>query len=212
MEKKHVALVASNILLPISLAIFATGFFPHKPFIPGLAQYEDLEGVEPPVAPFDKVIFMVVDALRRYSACQTAPNVYLQWAATLFTRGTPDSSTLRGTFDPQLGERRVLTAFSLIRDGLAMPFTSHAQAPTVTMPRVKALTTGSIPSFLDMILNIAESDTSSTLSHQDTWIAQMKAKGSGKLAMYGDDTWLKLFPDTFDRADGTSSFFVSVGD
>lgn len=28
--------------------------------------------------------------------------------------------------------------------------------------------------------------------------------------MYGDDTWLKLFPDTFERADGTSSFFVSV--
>lgn len=28
--------------------------------------------------------------------------------------------------------------------------------------------------------------------------------------MYGDDTWLKLFPDTFSRVDGTSSFFVSV--
>ena len=28
--------------------------------------------------------------------------------------------------------------------------------------------------------------------------------------MYGDDTWLKLFPGTFSRADGTSSFFVSV--
>lgn len=28
--------------------------------------------------------------------------------------------------------------------------------------------------------------------------------------MYGDDTWLKLFPGMFDRADGTTSFFVSV--
>ena len=28
--------------------------------------------------------------------------------------------------------------------------------------------------------------------------------------MYGDDTWLKLFPGTFSRFDGTSSFFVSV--
>ena len=78
------------------------------------------------------------------------------------------------------------------------------------MPRVKALTTGSIPSFLDMILNIAESDTTSTLAHQDTWIAQMRYKKPGKLVMYGDDTWLKLFPNTFDRADGTTSFFVSV--
>ena len=62
-----------------------------------------------------------------------------------------------------------------------------------------------------MILNFAESDTSSTLATQDTWLAQMKAKGTGKMVMYGDDTWLKLFPETFDRADGTSSFFVSVG-
>jgi ethanolaminephosphotransferase len=78
------------------------------------------------------------------------------------------------------------------------------------MPRVKAITTGSIPSFLDLILNFAESDTTSSLANQDTWLAQMKAKNTGKLVMYGDDTWLKLFPDTFDRADGTSSFFVAV--
>ncbi len=91
-----------------------------------------------------------------------------------------------------------------------MPYTAHATSPTITMPRIKALTTGSIPSFLDVILNFAESDTSSTLAQQDTWLAQMRAKRHGKLIMYGDDTWLKLFPDTFSRADGTSSFFVSV--
>lgn len=78
------------------------------------------------------------------------------------------------------------------------------------MPRIKAITTGSTPSFLDVILNFAESDTSSTLAKQDTWLAQLKAKDTGKMLMYGDDTWLKLFPDMFDRADGTSSFFVSV--
>jgi ethanolaminephosphotransferase len=78
------------------------------------------------------------------------------------------------------------------------------------MPRLKAITTGSIPSFLDVILNLDETDETSTLASQDTWLAQMKAKGTGKLVMYGDDTWLKLFPDTFDRMDGTTSFFVSV--
>lgn len=77
------------------------------------------------------------------------------------------------------------------------------------MPRLKAITTGSVPSFLDVILNIAESDTTSTLAYQDTWLAQLKATG-GRLVMYGDDTWLKLFPGMFDRADGTTSFFVSV--
>jgi predicted AlkP superfamily pyrophosphatase or phosphodiesterase len=83
------------------------------------------------------------------------------------------------------------------------------------MPRVKALTTGSVPSFLDLILNFAESDTSSSLAAQDTWLAQIKARG-GNIVFYGDDTWLKLFPNSvggdefFARVDGTSSFFVSV--
>lgn len=83
------------------------------------------------------------------------------------------------------------------------------------MPRVKALTTGGVPSFLDVILNFAESDTSSTLATQDTWLAQVRAnlrtggQDEGKLVFYGDDTWLKLFPGFFAREDGTSSFFVS---
>ena len=91
-----------------------------------------------------------------------------------------------------------------------MPFTAHATSPTITMPRIKAITTGSIPSFLDVILNFAESDTLSSLEMQDTWLTQLKDKPHGRLVMYGDDTWLKLFPDMFFRADGTSSFFVSV--
>jgi predicted AlkP superfamily pyrophosphatase or phosphodiesterase len=110
---------------------------------------------------------------------------------------------------------RLILDHSLIRDGAAIPFTAHASPPTVTMPRVKALTTGSVPSFLDLILNFAESDTSSSLAAQDTWLAQIKARG-GNIVFYGDDTWLKLFPNNngddkfFARVDGTSSFFVSV--
>ncbi|ESZ94512.1 hypothetical protein SBOR_5092 [Sclerotinia borealis F-4128] len=171
-------LVGANILIPIAILIFASGFFPYKPFLSGLAQYESLDYGAPPEAPFDKVIFMVVDALR-------SDFVFSRNSGFQFTQ-------------------------SLISNGAALPFTAHATSPTITMPRIKAITTGSIPSFLDVILNFAESDTSSSLANQDTWLAQMKAKGGGKMIMYGDDTWLKLFPETFDRTDGTSSFFVSV--
>jgi ethanolamine phosphate transferase 2 subunit G len=101
------------------------------------------------------------------------------------------------------------SASSLIRSGAAIPFDGHASPPTITMPRVKAITTGSVPSFLDVVLNFAESDTTSTLAQQDSWLAQSKVKPDGKLLMYGDDTWIKLFPGFFDRADGTTSFFVS---
>lgn len=62
-----ICLVAANILIPIAILTFASGFFPYKPFLTGLSQYESLEYGPPPEAPFDKVIFMVVDALRRYA-------------------------------------------------------------------------------------------------------------------------------------------------
>ncbi|KAH7140582.1 alkaline-phosphatase-like protein [Dactylonectria macrodidyma] len=168
---------AANILIPVSILVFATGFFPYKPFLPGLAEYETLDYGPPPPAPFDRLIFMVVDALR-------SDFVYSEDSGFQYVQ-------------------------SLIRDGSAMPFTANARSPTVTMPRIKSMTTGSIPSFVDLILNFDESDTSSTLAAQDTWLAQIKAKGMGKLLMYGDDTWLKLFPNTFDRQDGTNSFFVA---
>ncbi|XPS76453.1 major facilitator super transporter protein [Ascochyta lentis] len=189
MARQTVLLALANLLIPVAILIFATGFFPYKPFMPGLAEYEELEWAgrnaeaprEPPKAPFDKLVFMVVDALR-------SDFVYGKESGMSFVQ-------------------------SLIREGTALPFTAHATSPTITMPRVKAITTGSIPSFLDVILNFAESDTTSTLATQDTWLAQIKAKRfgdkQGKLVMYGDDTWLKLFPDFFERADGTSSFFVS---
>ncbi|AEO69526.1 uncharacterized protein THITE_2120034 [Thermothielavioides terrestris NRRL 8126] len=171
-------LLVANLLIPAAIFIFATGFFPYKPLLPGLATYHDVADYgAPPPAPFDRLVFMVIDALR-------SDFVYTADSGFEFTQ-------------------------SLIRDGAALPFTAHATSPTVTMPRLKAITTGSIPSFLDVVLNLDEGDESSSLASQDTWLAQMKAKGAGKLVMYGDDTWLKLFPGTFDRADGTTSFFVS---
>ena len=136
----------------------------------------------------------------------------LTGTAILYTVPIRGSNTLRGTVLNSMLRcvADILLCFSLIRSGSGIPFTAHATSPTITMPRVKAITTGSIPSFLDVILNFAESDTTSTLATQDTWLSQLKDKPDGKLIMFGDDTWLKLFPETFARTDGTTSFFVSV--
>lgn len=58
-------LYLANFLFPLAILLFASGFFPYKPFIPGLATFsEDLKDIRP-FAPFDRVIFMVVDSLRR---------------------------------------------------------------------------------------------------------------------------------------------------
>lgn len=169
----------TNAILGAAIIVFAIGFFPYKAVLPGVAQWPDTTSAEAAasIAQFDKVIFMVVDALRSDFVYSNASNFH-------FTQ-------------------------SLIRSGAAMPFTGHASPPTITMPRVKAITTGSVPSFLDLVLNFAESDTSSSLASQDSWLAQLRAQPGGKLIMYGDDTWLRLFPGFFERADGTTSFFVS---
>lgn len=60
-----VLLVVTNLLIPVAILVFAIGFFPYKPFLPGLAQFEHLQYGPPPEGPFDKLVFMVVDALRR---------------------------------------------------------------------------------------------------------------------------------------------------
>lgn len=64
-------LTLANLLIPVAILVFATGFFPYKPFMPGLAGYEEIGldntrpgGRKQPEAPFDKLVFMVVDALR----------------------------------------------------------------------------------------------------------------------------------------------------
>lgn len=63
--QRTIVLGAANVLLLLACVIFASGFFPYKPFLPGLANYNTPEYGSPPAAPFDKVVFMVVDALRR---------------------------------------------------------------------------------------------------------------------------------------------------
>ena len=55
-------LALANLLLPVAILVFAKGFFPYKPFLPGIATSDGLPS-EP--SPFDKIILMVVDALRR---------------------------------------------------------------------------------------------------------------------------------------------------
>lgn len=43
---------------------------------------------------------------------------------------------------------------------------------------------------------------------EDNLISQMKFTNK-KIVFYGDDTWMRLFPEHFERTDGTTSFFVT---
>ena len=86
--------------------------------------------------------------------------------------------------------------------------------PTVTLPRLKAITTGSIPGFADVMGNLDQSNASSFQS-QDSWLGRLHVK-DGKLVFYGDDTWLRLFGSSatngslFARSEGVDSLLTSV--
>lgn len=115
-----------------------------------------------------------------------------------------------------------------IADGEGRAFLAKAHPPTVTMPRIKvelnfqfwvcspfgtqlvfcylfsqALTSGSIPGFVDVVMNF----DSSALA-DDNLVSQLHLAGK-QIVFYGDDTWIRLFPGHFIRSDGTTSFFVT---
>ncbi|MQL71450.1 hypothetical protein Taro_003782 [Colocasia esculenta] len=91
---------------------------------------------------------------------------------------------------------------TLLSSGRALAYHAIAAAPTVTMPRLKAIVSGGIGGFLDVAFNF---NTKAMLD--DNLIDQFYRSGL-KMVMLGDETWIKLFPGRFTREDGVSSFYV----
>ncbi|KAG9305901.1 hypothetical protein G9A89_016553 [Geosiphon pyriformis] len=67
-----------------------------------------------------------------------------------------------------------------------------ADAPTTTLQRLKALTTGTLPTFIDAGSNFAGSAI-----NEDNLIYQLSNSGF-RIAFMGDDTWVSLFPEQLD--------------
>ena len=90
---------------------------------------------------------------------------------------------------------------------LLFPFI--ADAPTVTLQRLSALTTGSLPTFVDFAANFQSSELQG-----DSIVRQMRhssdtaSDGGVRSAFMGDDTWLSLFPTTLDETYPYPSFNV----
>jgi len=90
----------------------------------------------------------------------------------------------------------------LIEKGQGKLYQSFADPPTTTMQRLKGLTTGSIPTFIDVSANFASYEI-----NEDNIIDQLIERGR-KVVFAGDDTWLSLFPNRFTRTYPFPSFDV----
>ncbi|CAB3373147.1 Hypothetical predicted protein [Cloeon dipterum] len=78
-----------------------------------------------------------------------------------------------------------------------------ADSPTVTLPRLKALVTGRVSSFVDVILNLGSPEL-----HEENLVSLLAGEGRHSVLL-GDDTWLKMLPNKFLRSKGTHSFYVN---
>jgi len=120
---------------------------------------------------FDRAVIVIVDAWRYDFAVPYAESQGVKPYHNAFT--TPYKIA---TEQPQ--------------NAFLVPFI--ADPPTTTLQRLKGLTTGTLPTFVD-----AGSNFAGTAILEDNLIIQLKNQGK-KLALLGDDTWTALFPGYFD--------------
>ena len=123
---------------------------------------------------FDKAVIIVVDALRYDFTVPFRPRTrdeqprHFHHALRLFAD----------------------TSFHQPRHGLLLPFI--ADPPTSTLQRLKGLTTGTLPTFIDIGTNFA-----GTAIEEDNLLSQLRSAGK-RIVHLGDDTWHSLFPGYFD--------------
>lgn len=123
---------------------------------------------------FDKAVVLIIDALRYDFTVPFVPTAESE-SAHLFHDNIPI-----------LYE----TAVNNPENAFLLPFI--ADPPTTTLQRLKGLTTGTLPTFVD-----AGSNFAGNAIDEDNLVAQLRAAGK-KMVHLGDDTWNALFPDYFD--------------
>ena len=115
-------------ILVLLFSIFLAGFFPAKPGDSELASAENLpEAWKQRVG---KLVIVVIDALR---------------ADFVVDISNPGEN--------MISDKKIKYLHDMIKNREALGLVTKASPPTVTLPRIKALTTGNIPGFVDIVRN-----------------------------------------------------------
>ena len=101
----------------------------------------------------DKTVIVVIDALRYDFAFSSFSQMkFLQSLTSDLSPGPKGNGKLEqqeGRFSPPSSPRP-------FHKGCSWPALAHP--PTVTLPRIKALTSGGVPGFLDVVMNFASDE------------------------------------------------------
>lgn len=130
-----------------------------------------------------KVIVLLVDALK-------------------YDFGVYNSSLEPGSGAPFQNNLKVIHELQKTAPSHTRLYKFIADPPTTTLQRLKGLTTGTLPTFIDMGSNFATPEI-----NEDNIIDQLKANGK-KTVFMGDSTWTDLFPKRFTREYSYPSFNI----
>ncbi|TRX91365.1 hypothetical protein FHL15_007787 [Xylaria flabelliformis] len=119
---------------------------------------------------FNKAVIVIIDALR--------------YDFTIPVEDESKAEVYHNAF-PFLYESAVQSP----NNAFLLPFI--ADPPTSTLQRLKGLTTGTLPTFIDLGSNFA-----GTAIEEDNILMQLREHGK-RIVHLGDDTWTSLFPDYF---------------
>lgn len=103
---------------------------------------------------------------------------------------------------PWMDKLQVLHKLASRPRSSARIFKAVADPPTTSLQRLKGLTTGGLPTFIDV-----GNSFGAPAIVEDNLIHQLVENGK-RVVMMGDDTWLQLFPHHFDKSYPFPSFNV----
>ncbi|ESQ41710.1 hypothetical protein EUTSA_v10012592mg [Eutrema salsugineum] len=129
----------------------------------------------------DRVVIIVLDALR---IDFVAPSAFF-----------PEPK-------PWMDKLTILQKLASANDSSAKIFKAFADPPTTSLQRLKGLTTGGLPTFIDV-----GNSFGAPAIVEDNFINQLVRNGK-RLVMMGDDTWTQLFPNQFQKSYPFPSFNV----
>jgi GPI ethanolamine phosphate transferase 3 subunit O len=111
-----------------------------------------------------------------------------------------DTSTARPTRCSSFNRFKRLNSLLVTNQSQSILLRSFADPPTTTSQRLKALLTGTLPTFVELGKNFE-----SPALGEDNFVDQM-VTAKKTLAFIGDDTWEKLLPNRFSSSQPLDSF------
>lgn len=161
------------------LWLFSRGFLLNRVTLKDINEVD----ADAPHYTHSKAVVLIIDALRHDFLVPQSPNM------DTFNEHYHNALTLPAELTHQRPDHSIL-------------YHTYVDPPTTTLQRIKGLTTGSLPTFID----IGNAFSGSSIE-EDSLVHQLKRAGK-KTAFVGDDTWMTVFPNSFDEQHPYDSFNV----